>query len=155
MAQEVIDVAQRVAGLSRAACVTDRLEPENLGGLVDSSEDALRSYGDQRASVRALAATLPEGTRLLHANLPYCEAEVVWHVRHEMARTAEDVLSRRTRALILDARAAIAASPRVVEIIARELGRDPGWQARQIEHMNRLASQYLPIPTRGLHTRAS
>ena len=53
----------------------------------------------------------PGGDAQLDAALPYVEAEVVWAVREEMARTVEDVLARRTRALLLDARASLRAAP--------------------------------------------
>ena len=60
----------------------------------------------------------------LHAQLPYTGAEVVWAARHEMARTVEDVLARRTRALFLNARAAAAMAPEVARLMAGELGWD-------------------------------
>ena len=47
----------------------------------------------------------------LHPRLPYCAGEVVWAVRQEMARTVEDVLARRTRALLLDTRASVEIAP--------------------------------------------
>ena len=61
----------------------------------------------------------------------YRAAEVVWAVREEMARTAADVLARRTRALYLNAKAAIEMAPRVVALVAQELGRDADWVAEQ------------------------
>ena len=56
----------------------------------------------------------------------------MWAAREEMARTVEDVLARRTRALLLDARASIEAAPRVAEILAAELGRDEPWREDQV-----------------------
>ncbi len=47
----------------------------------------------------------------LHPELPYTRGEVVWAARHEMARSVEEVLSRRTRVLLLDVRASITAAP--------------------------------------------
>ncbi len=47
----------------------------------------------------------PSLARRLYPDLPYITAEVVWAVRGEMARTVEDVVARRTRALFLNARA--------------------------------------------------
>jgi glycerol-3-phosphate dehydrogenase len=61
-----------------------------------------------------------------------------------MARTVEDVLSRRTRSLLLDARAAIEAAPLTAELMAAELGRDALWQQRQVEAFQALAARYLP-----------
>ena len=68
---------------------------------------------------------------------------MVWAARHEMARTVEDVLSRRTRALLMDARASIEIAPRVAEILAEELGRPPGWAEEQLKAYRALAAGYL------------
>jgi glycerol-3-phosphate dehydrogenase len=70
-------------------------------------------------------------------------AQVVWAARHEMARTVEDVLSRRTRELLLDARASIEMAPRVAELLAGELGRDEAWQREQVDAYTELARGYL------------
>ena len=86
----------------------------------------------------------PRGGELLHPNLPYRRGEVVWAVREEMARTVEDVLSRRTRSLLLDARASREAAPAVTALVAAELGRDAEWVARQIAEFDALAAGYLP-----------
>ena len=83
---------------------------------------------------------------------------MVWAARQEMARTVDAVLSRRTRALFLDARAATRMVPLVAQILARELNRDDAWVRAQIEAATALAAQYLapahsdntqsiPIPT--------
>jgi glycerol-3-phosphate dehydrogenase len=69
---------------------------------------------------------------------------VVWAVRQEFARTVEDVLARRTRALFLDAAASISMAPRVAELMAAELGRDDGWQRQQVAEFCALAQGYMP-----------
>jgi glycerol-3-phosphate dehydrogenase len=71
----------------------------------------------------------------MDSQLPYVEAEVVWAV--------EDILARRTRALFLNAKAAIRMAPRVATILAKELGRDENWRADQIKAFNQTASGYL------------
>ena len=81
----------------------------------------------------------------LHPEHEVVAGQVVWATRHEAARTVEDVLSRRTRMLILDARASIAMAARVAELLAEELGRDEAWQRDQIEAYTQLARTYLPI----------
>ncbi|MGC4053536.1 MAG: glycerol-3-phosphate dehydrogenase C-terminal domain-containing protein [Paludibaculum sp.] len=73
-----------------------------------------------------MARNHPERGVRLHAALPYLESEVIWAARWEMARTVEDVLARRTRALLLNARAAMDMAPRVAELLAGELGMDVG-----------------------------
>ena len=68
----------------------------------------------------------------------------MWAVRKEMAVTVEDVLARRTRALLWDARAAIEAAPRVASLMAEEMGRDRSWRRDQVEAFRALAAGYLP-----------
>jgi glycerol-3-phosphate dehydrogenase len=84
---------------------------------------------------------------LLHPSLPFRACEVVWAVRQEMARTVEDVLSRRTRALWLDARASMEMAPRVASLMARELGRGAPWEEEQVVLFRKLSEGYLPAVT--------
>jgi glycerol-3-phosphate dehydrogenase len=71
-------------------------------------------------------------------------AQVFWAVRHEMARSVDDVLSRRVRVLSIDARAAIRMAPAVARVMAGELGRDERWQAGQVAEFTSIAERYLP-----------
>jgi glycerol-3-phosphate dehydrogenase len=91
-----------------------------------------------------LVRTDPSLGDRLDPALPTIGAEVVWSARHEMARTVEDALARRSRALFLDARAAIRMAPRVADLMAKELGRDDAWRSAQVEAFTGLASGYLP-----------
>ena len=68
---------------------------------------------------------------------------MVWAVRHELALSVEDVLARRTRALFLNARAALRMAPRVADLMARELGRNAEWQSRQTAAFGEVAKGYL------------
>jgi glycerol-3-phosphate dehydrogenase len=93
--------------------------------------------------IQGMVQDHPElGTRI-HANLPYIQAEIVWAVRQEMSRTIEDALSRRTRALLLDAKAALEAAPLVASLMAKELGRDEAWQQAQQDAFRALAKASL------------
>jgi glycerol-3-phosphate dehydrogenase len=67
-----------------------------------------------------------------------------WFARHEMARTVEDVLARRTRLLFLDARAALAKAPQVARELAGELGRDEAWQQSQLKMFAETAAHFIP-----------
>ena len=60
-----------------------------------------------------------------------------------MALTVEDVLSRRTRALVLDAEAAIEAAPATASLLASELGKDVAWASSQVKEFEALAAGYL------------
>jgi glycerol-3-phosphate dehydrogenase len=103
----------------------------------------LAVYGSDALLIQDLIRGEPGLEAPLHPALPTCGAEVVWAARFEMARTVEDVLARRTRALFLDARAAIEMAPRTAELLARELGRDEAWRAAQVEAFRELAAGYL------------
>ena len=74
--------------------------------------------------------------------MPYIAAEVIWAVRNEMARTVADVLARRTRALFLNATAAVEMAPRVAALMARELGRDESWAVVQMREFAESARTY-------------
>ena len=79
-------------------------------------------YGGEARTVLALADTDPSLREPLVAGLPYIRAEAVYAVRYEMARTVDDVLSRRTRARILARDASAAAADDVAALIAPILG---------------------------------
>ena len=66
-----------------------------------------------------------------------------------LARTVEDFLARRTRALLLDARASMAAAPAVAAIMARELGPDDVWRQAQIDAYHDLALKYVMVAEAG------
>jgi glycerol-3-phosphate dehydrogenase len=100
-------------------------------------------YGSDLPQIKQLSVDDPALDALLHPRLPYRLREVVWAARHEMARTVEDVLARRTRALFLDARAAIEAAPAVADLLARELGRSDEWKTRDLESFITIANGYV------------
>ncbi len=142
MAEDTVNKASRVGALTERPCGTKDLKIH--GYHSDSGEFGhLYVYGSDAPAIAALAKAASPLAALLHPRLPYQAAEVVWAARHEMARTVEDALARRTRALLLDARAAIEAAPLVAEILARELGRDAAWRSKQIREFTELADGYL------------
>ncbi len=75
------------------------------------------------------------------------EAMVRFAVRHEMARTVEDVLARRCRLLFLDARRAEELAEPVAEILANELGR--AISDAEMAAFRDLARAYRTLPTAG------
>jgi glycerol-3-phosphate dehydrogenase len=142
MAQDTVDQAIVVGGLDPRPCETETLELHGFTAETPSSRHPRSMYGSEQADLEALERQRPELAALLHPKLPYRMSEVVWAVRHEMARTLEDVLSRRTRSLLLDSRAALQAAPAVASLMARELGRDDEWQRTQLAAFERLAAGY-------------
>ena len=90
-------------------------------------------YGTELEAVLRIAAESPDFARPLIDGLPYIAAEAIFAVRHEMALTLDDVLSRRTRARIVDRRATLASARRVAELIGPELG----WTNEELENQVR------------------
>jgi glycerol-3-phosphate dehydrogenase len=82
-------------------------------------------YGSEARTVVAMIEADPELSRPLVPGLPYLRAEAVYAARYEMARTLDDVLSRRTRALLLARDASAAAALDVAQVVAPELGWSP------------------------------
>jgi glycerol-3-phosphate dehydrogenase len=146
MAEETVDKVIAVGALAPAGCITKELKVH--GCCEGEGEDHLSVYGTDRKKIKELMEDEPVLTRLLVAWLPYTEAEAIWAIRHEMARTIEDVLARRLRILFLDARAALAAAPRVADLIAEELGYDEDWKTKELKAFNKLANGYLPGPVK-------
>jgi glycerol-3-phosphate dehydrogenase len=147
MAEDTVNDAIAVGGLPEHPCVTEHLRLHGCLGRSDPAMPAagpLQMYGADIGEVQAFFDRQPVRRELLHARLPYHRGQITWAARHEMAYTLEDVLARRTRSLLLDARASIEAAPVAAELMAKELGRDAGWIAAQVAEYTQLAQGYLP-----------
>ncbi|HEY6838117.1 MAG TPA: glycerol-3-phosphate dehydrogenase/oxidase [Geobacteraceae bacterium] len=140
MGEDAVNHAAAVAGLAEIPSISATLKIH--GWQEGDAVFPWDVYGSDAPAVAKCAAAYDD--ELLHPRLPYRAGEVVWAVRRELARTVEDVLARRTRALFLDARASMAAAPRVAELMARELGRNAAWQVEQVAAFSELAKGYLP-----------
>ena len=114
---------------------------ERLGIAPDTLEHLAGRHGGQARTVAAMVVEHPALAEPLVPGLPYLAGEAVYAVRYEMALTLEDVLSRRTRALLLDAGAAVAAAPAVAALMAGELGWSPEETAAQVEAFTALAER--------------
>ncbi len=150
MAEQVIDLAERVGSLDQRACRTRNLRLHGWSqpgpgeaGQLPAAANPLAVYGDDAPAIQSLMDERPNLRQTLHPRLPDVAAQVVWAARFEMARTVADVLARRTRALFLDAAAAIEAAPTVANLLTTELGRDPVWRDQQIAAFRALAAGYL------------
>ena len=136
MAEDAVNQAAMLGSLPDRDCVTKGL---NIHGYLQHAErfGHLSVYGSYAGEIEKL------GAERLHPDLPYVTGQVVWAVREEMARTVEDVLARRTRALFLNARAAMAMAPKVAQSMARELGEDTEWEGAQMAAFVEVARGYL------------
>lgn len=142
MAQDGVDQAATLGNLPDKPCVTKTL---NIHGYHTHTADLgpLGVYGTDAHEIQALITEDPSLGEPLDPALPYTAAEVIWAARREMARTVEDILSRRTRALLLNARAAFHMAPKVATLLARELGRDAAWEKSQVADFESVARGYL------------
>ena len=143
MAEETVNKVIEVGGLEPQSCRTKDLPVHAY--RESGSACHLSVYGSDEEEIKTLIEVEPMLANRLVKQLPYTEAEVIWAVRNEMARTVEDVLARRLRMLFLDARAAIAAAPRVAALMAKELGLDENWKREQLIDFIKLANGYLPV----------
>src|SRR6267154_1858870 len=142
MAEDCVDQAATLAQLPEKPCVTHHL---NIHGFHSAAKQfgTLAVYGSDALEIRKLIEDHPRLGEPLHAAVPYVKAEVVWAARQEMALTVEDVLARRTRALFLNARAALEMAPSVADLMAAELGWDDVARTKQLDAIRDVASNYV------------
>jgi glycerol-3-phosphate dehydrogenase len=142
MAEDVINQAIEKGGLPARDCITRTLR---LHGWCEanSTTERLQYYGSDAPAILAIEKENSAWAALLHPALPYSKATIIHAVRHEMCMTVEDALSRRTRALLLDARAALEAAPAVARLMAEEKGYSAEWENSQLEVFRELAGGYV------------
>ena len=136
MAEDTIEPVLRRLGRG-GPCRTRRLALVGADGYrrVDPSSaeyHLAHRYGSEAPEVRALIALDASLGDTLVPGLPYLRAEAVFAVRHEMATTLVDVVTRRTRAHLRDRAATLAAAPSIAALLAGELGWDAAETDRQV-----------------------
>ncbi len=142
MGEDTVDKVALVGGLEERPCITKNMPIHGYARNVQEI-DHLQVYGSDRAAILQLIDDRPELAEKLHPNLDYIGAEVVWAVTEEMARTVEDVLARRVRALFMDARASIEMALKVAQLMATEMNKDQRWIDEQLEEYIALAGNYI------------
>ena len=143
MAEDAIDIAIKTGGLTSVECKTKHL-PIHGSAIVNFNKE-MYYFGSDELHIRSLVSNNNSLGEKIHSSLPYIKAEIIWSVRQEMCMTVEDALSRRTRALLLDAKAAIGAAPIVARLMANEMHKNEIWIDQQINDFNEIAKHYLPI----------
>ena len=143
MAEVTVNKAVEVGHLKKVACKTAALSIHGSATITHNCDYNIAVYGSDYKKIQALANEDGSLNNKILENYPYTWANVIWAVRHEMARTVEDVLARRLRLLFLDARAALKAAPVVADLMAGELEKDVEWKKKQLESFRLLAANYL------------
>jgi glycerol-3-phosphate dehydrogenase len=142
MAEDTIDKAAMLGGFPERACITHHMPIHGFRMDIDPYNDLLAVYGIHKEDIINLGEEEENLSGFASEKLGIRKAQIVWAVRKEMARTVEDVLARRTRALFLDARESLRMAPEVAEIMAKELKQDKSWEEKQIAEFNAVAKNY-------------
>jgi glycerol-3-phosphate dehydrogenase len=145
MAEDTVNQAALAGELPEQPCTTAHLRLHGWADPSQSMNNNWRVYGSDGPALRKLIEGNPQWNEPLHPRLPYRAVEVIWAVRQEMARTVEDVLARRTRALLLDAQASSVVAARTADLMATELGRDENWKKEQAALFRALAGRYMTL----------
>ncbi len=143
MAEDTVDVVVQRLGESPKTrrCITKSLR---LIGATTATKDPvamahphshlLGRYGTESAAVLALAEGRPELLEPAIPGLPYMRAELVYAAREEMAQTLDDLLARRTRAVIQRAQPTMAAAHAAATLVAPDMGWDEQTASNQAAH---------------------
>jgi len=142
MAEDTVDKAIKLKLIEPKKCVSKNFRIHGYKTHPDLSNH-MYVYGSDMAAIEMMIKNDPKMAEKIHPDYNYTVAEVVWAVREEMARSVEDVLSRRVRLLIIDARAAISSAGKVAEVMAAELGYDQKWIEEQLVSFNNIAENFI------------
>ena len=140
MGEDMLDRVEKELKWEHRKSVTSSLRLHGYTKNVNSSE-AFSFYGSDAGALKGLMNG--NAHNWISEELQIHEAQVLWAVKYEMARTVEDVLSRRTRALLLDARESMRIAPQVAEIMAGALNKDETWVQQQVQAYKRVAEKYV------------
>jgi glycerol-3-phosphate dehydrogenase len=143
MAEDTIEKAIMLGGLPERNCITQHLPIHGFRMDIDPYTDPMAPYGLNKEEVLALGEEEEKLAGFLSEKLHIYKSQVAWAVRNEMARTVEDVLARRTRALFLDARESIRIAPEVANIMAMELNQTEEWKRDQVKAFETVAKNYF------------
>ncbi len=141
MGEDAVDKAILLAGLPERKSITENLMIHSYSKSV-SLNDPNSVYGSDLGSIEDISDEKDRYKGLLSEELQISRAQLIWAIREEMARTVEDFLARRTRALFLDARESIKMVDEVAAMMAAELGQNSSWIKKQIADFKNLAKGY-------------
>ncbi len=142
MAEDCINIAARTGRLIHSDCRTHQLALHGFAWQRDP-HDPLFIYGDEADNIHALQHKDPKLKEIIHPHLPYTFAEVEWAIKHEMAMTVEDILARRTRCILLNAKAAKETAPAIAKFMAEKMQKDEKWINEQVSSFNAFAQGYI------------
>lgn len=140
MGEDMVDKIEKTLQWPHRETTTANLKIHGHGDLAVDN-DPFSFYGSDAGKVKALMNG--DARQWISESLKIHKAQVIWAVEEEMARTVEDVLARRTRALLLDARESIRICGTVAEIMAKVLDKDETWVRQQVKTYSEMAGKYV------------
>ena len=141
MAEQCVDTVCKTHGLQVPKSQTRTLKLLSTPAP-EATPRRFEDYGTNARELEQLIENDPGLDAPLCDDLPYKKAHCVWAIQNEMARTIEDILARRTRALFLNARSALQAAPAVLDILTQELALEPQAAQQQLQSFTKLAIDY-------------
>ncbi len=143
MSEDTIDHAIVLADVDFHPSATANL---NIHGYHQNSEifKELADYGSDALEIKQILKEKDLYQKKVHPDSRTLIGEIIWAVRHEMARTVEDFLSRRTRNILLDAKTSIEMAPVIAKYLSKELKKSTSWAKSQVKDYTKVAEGYLP-----------
>ncbi len=143
MSEDTIDHAIVLADVDFHPSATANL---NIHGYHQNSEifKELADYGSDALEIKQILKEKDIYQKKVHPDSRTLIGEIIWAVRHEMARTVEDFLSRRTRNILLDAKTSIEMAPVIAKYLSKELKKSTSWAKSQVKDYTKVAEGYLP-----------
>jgi len=143
MAEDAVNEAVKISHLPTRKCITSDFKIHGYNDQKTADCDTYKEYGSDCLRLRDIEKESIEFSGLLSESLQIRKSQIIWAVREEMARSVEDALARRTRALFLDARESIHVAPETARLMAKELGYGDDWIKSQLIQYSELAAGYL------------
>jgi glycerol-3-phosphate dehydrogenase len=140
MGEDMVDRIEKELGWKHKQTSTDKMHIHGYADQVNWN-DPLYFYGSDALKIRQRMNG--NAGEWISESLKIHKMQVRWAVERELARTVEDVLARRTRALLLNAKESIRIAPVIARIMAVELKKDEQWVKEQTEEYTKLALQYI------------
>jgi glycerol-3-phosphate dehydrogenase len=144
MAEDAVNEAIKIGNLEWKACLTSNMRIHGFDDTIQAGTNSCSPYGSELPNLDRIENESEDFRGFLSEKLGIRKSQVIWAVREEMARTLEDALARRTRALFLDVRESIHIAPEAARLMARELGRGDDWLKDQLRKYTELAEGYVP-----------
>jgi len=141
MGEDTVNYFTKITGQSIAS--SKSLDQKIHGFTTKIPAGHFAIYGSDASKIQQLAKENPDWNQPIHSSFPNILAEVVWSCQNEMAVKVEDVLSRRIRMLILDAKAALESAEKVAQLMASVLQKDQAWIESEVADFRKTAEKYL------------